>query len=68
MVRLDTTLSDLYRQCSPEVAKKRYGHVYCSGNSAVSMSSEFPRLLKYINQDSVFQNRAKHESREDDGD
>jgi hypothetical protein len=64
-VTLDTTLADLYRRASPKNAAKRIGQVLCGTNSGVSLNDNFPRNLKYLYQDSPFNNVPKDELTED---
>ena len=64
-VKLDTTLAELYRQASPKNAQKRIGQVLCGTNSALDLSDDFPRNVKYIYQDSPFNSLPKEELHED---
>ncbi|KAK3396218.1 hypothetical protein B0T20DRAFT_417085 [Sordaria brevicollis] len=55
-IRLDTTLADLYKLADPSTAHLRLGLVLCGVNSAIALSSSFPRNKKYLYQDSPFNN------------
>ncbi|KAM0328648.1 hypothetical protein ACHAQA_005060 [Verticillium albo-atrum] len=53
-ITLDTTLTDLYRQASPQTPPRRIAQVLCGVNSAHPLSADFPRNTKYLYQDSPF--------------
>lgn len=55
-IRLDTTLTDLYKLADPATAHLRLGLVLCGVNSAIALSSSFPRNKKFLYQDSPFNN------------
>lgn len=55
-IRLDTTLTDLYKLADPSTAHLRLGLVLCGVNSALPLTSSFPRNKKYLYQDSPFNN------------
>ncbi len=54
VVKLDTTISDLYRRTSPQNATKTIGQVLCGVNSGLALSAHFPRNAKFLYQDSPF--------------
>ncbi|KAK4198968.1 hypothetical protein QBC40DRAFT_282849 [Triangularia verruculosa] len=53
-IRLDTTLTELYRRAGPKNANARLGMVFCGVNSGVDLNPDFPRNTKYLYQDSPF--------------
>ena len=53
-VKLDATLTELYRRASPENATRRIAQVLCGTNSGMSLTRDFPRNIKYLYQDSAF--------------
>ncbi|KAK1776355.1 hypothetical protein QBC45DRAFT_333082 [Copromyces sp. CBS 386.78] len=55
-IRLDTTLTDLYKLADPSTAHLRLGLVLCGVNSAIALTHSFPRNKKYLYQDSPFNN------------
>lgn len=55
-IRLDTTLTDLYKLADPSTAHLRLGLVLCGVNSAIALTPSFPRNKKYLYQDSPFNN------------
>ncbi|KAI0404392.1 hypothetical protein F4802DRAFT_598092 [Xylaria palmicola] len=59
---LDTTLTDLYRRASPKIADKHIAQVMCPVNSAIQLTRDIPRNVKYLYQDSAF-----NESSREDG-
>lgn len=55
-IRLDTTLTDLYKLADPSTAHLRLGLVLCGVNSAIALTPSFPRNKKFLYQDSPFNN------------
>ncbi|KAK3991263.1 hypothetical protein QBC44DRAFT_368306 [Cladorrhinum sp. PSN332] len=58
-IKLDKTLTELYRQANPEYEHIRLGMVFCGVNSALGINPDFPRNAKYPYQDSPFINEPK---------
>jgi len=58
-IKLDTTLTDLYRRANPDLAKKRVAQVLCGVNSGIGLSADFPRNATYLYQDSPFNNETR---------
>ncbi|KAK4674600.1 hypothetical protein QC763_122100 [Podospora pseudopauciseta] len=54
IIKLDTTLTELFRRASPQNASTRLGMVFCGVNSGVDLNPDFPRNTKYLYQDSPF--------------
>ncbi|KAK0669251.1 hypothetical protein QBC41DRAFT_320207 [Cercophora samala] len=53
-IKLDTTLTQLFRSAGPKNASIRLGMVFCGVNSGVDLNPDFPRNTKYLYQDSPF--------------
>ena len=53
-IKLDTTLSDLYKQHCPSLASKRIGHIFCVTTCSIDPSPDFPKNRKDVYQDSAF--------------
>lgn len=53
-VKLDQTLSDLYKKHCPSWSSKQIGHIFCGVTCTSSLSDDFPANRKYIYQDSAF--------------
>ncbi|KAH6630023.1 hypothetical protein B0J18DRAFT_364158 [Chaetomium sp. MPI-SDFR-AT-0129] len=54
VVKLDATLSDLYREACPQNARTRLGMAFCGISSAVGLTRDVPRNTKFIYQDQTF--------------
>ncbi|KAH6855382.1 hypothetical protein B0I37DRAFT_389019 [Chaetomium sp. MPI-CAGE-AT-0009] len=63
-VKLDTTLTELYRQACPRNASTRLGWISCGVTSAVDLTPDFPRNTKFVYQDQPFIKASSHELRE----
>ncbi|KAK4124806.1 hypothetical protein N657DRAFT_643563 [Parathielavia appendiculata] len=53
-IKLDTTLTELYRQASPKNANIRLGWVSCGITSGVDFTPDFPRNVKFVYEDQTF--------------
>ncbi|KAK4175196.1 hypothetical protein QBC36DRAFT_332026 [Triangularia setosa] len=53
-IKLDSTLTELFRRASSKNANARLGMVFCGVNSSVDLNPDFPRNTKYLYQDSPF--------------
>ncbi|KAK0707187.1 hypothetical protein B0T21DRAFT_377344 [Apiosordaria backusii] len=53
-IKLDTTLTELYKRASPKNENTRLGMVFCGVNSGLDLNPDFPRNTKYLYQDSPF--------------
>ncbi|KAK4102365.1 hypothetical protein N658DRAFT_554375 [Parathielavia hyrcaniae] len=53
-VKLDTTLTELYRLASPKDAHTRLGWVSCGITSGVDFTADFPRNVKFVYEDQTF--------------
>ncbi|UJO16895.1 hypothetical protein CLAFUW4_10158 [Fulvia fulva] len=51
---LDTTLSELYKQAGHDHSDTRTAHIFCGVTSALDLTPDFPRNLKYVYQESAF--------------
>lgn len=60
-IRLDRTLSDLYRQTCPSLSNTRIGFIFCGASCTTELSADFPRNKKYIYQDGTFNDVARAE-------
>lgn len=64
-IKLDTTLTELYRQASPENADMRLGWISCAHSSGVDLTPDVPRNTRFLYQDQVFINTPYRELRND---
>jgi hypothetical protein len=60
-VKLDTTLSELYRRASPKDANTRIGWVSCGISSGIDFSPDFPRNTTFVYEDQAFISTPSHE-------
>ena len=61
LITLDITLAELYRKASPSNAHKKVAQVLCGVNSSLDLSDDFPRNVKYLYQDTLFNSLSKRE-------
>src|ERR1700761_3704925 len=64
-IKLDQTLSDLYKRHCSSLRNKRIAHIFCGTTCAADLSADFPRNRKYVYQDSAF-NDATRSSKSDE--
>ncbi|KAL2192495.1 hypothetical protein P885DRAFT_47605 [Corynascus similis CBS 632.67] len=62
-IKLDYTLSELYRRACPEAANVRFGWVPCGITSAVDLTQDLARNTKYVYVDQILVKTASHELR-----
>ncbi|GAW11966.1 hypothetical protein ANO14919_013200 [Xylariales sp. No.14919] len=60
-VTLDATLADLYRRAGPKYAHKRIAQVMGPVHSAIQLTPNIPRNVKYLFQDSAFNEPARED-------
>lgn len=65
-IKLDITLSDLYKQHCPSLADKRIGHIFCGTTCTADLSPEFPRNRKYVYQDGAFNDAFRSQKTDDE--
>jgi hypothetical protein len=53
-VTLDGTLADLYKRAGPKYKDKRIAQAVCVASSAIHLSEDIPRNVKYLYQDGAF--------------
>jgi hypothetical protein len=66
-VKLDTTLTELYKRARPDDAVTRLGWVSCGVTSGVDLTPDFPRNTKFIYQDQAFITASRRELRNGNG-
>ncbi|KAK3311554.1 uncharacterized protein B0T15DRAFT_387943 [Chaetomium strumarium] len=66
-VKLDTTITELYKRACPDEAVTRLGWVPCGVTSGVDLTPDFPRNTKFIYQDQAFITASRHELRNGNG-
>ncbi|KAK4246045.1 hypothetical protein C7999DRAFT_42507 [Corynascus novoguineensis] len=62
-IKLDYTLSELYRRACPEAANVRFGWVPCGITSTVDLTQDVARNTKYVYVDQILVKTASHELR-----
>ena len=67
-ITLDTTLVELYRRGSSKNANKKIAQVVCGVSSAIALSDELPRNVKYLYQDGPFNTLPQTNSTDDEND
>jgi hypothetical protein len=51
IIKLDTTIAELYKRANPNKANTRVGWVSCGVTSGVNLTDDFPRNAKFVYQD-----------------
>ncbi|KAL2020558.1 hypothetical protein VTK56DRAFT_8146 [Thermocarpiscus australiensis] len=64
-VKLDTTISELYKRASPSNASARLGWLSCGVTSAIDITPDFPRNTEFLYQDQAFNAIPRRDLRRD---